>query len=176
MPKKDGKPKKPRAKPPPKPKAPPPFAPQKTDFRASHVSWDVILSNQATAETLGGWKWLWTLAQVFGTLPHADEMMRWMCVADRRPLIWKKKANELFALTPVDLMHAHVETVYGSNAWGRSYEVHLMCRADIIKLALAKHGGNFSGINAAFLARKSRNAKRKRPQCRRVVYSDDDCY
>lgn len=159
---------------------PPPFAPQKTAFSASHVSWYVILSNQGTAETLGSWKWLWTLAQVFGTLPHADEMMRWMCFRDRRPMIWKKKANELFALTPMDLMHAQFETVYGNNAWGRSYEVHLMYRAGVLQVALSKHGGTFASINAAFLARKSRNAKRKKPErshhrydSRRVIYSDD---
>jgi hypothetical protein len=155
---------------------PPPFAPQKTAFSACHVSWDVILSNQGTAETLGSWRWLWTLAQVFGTLPHADEMMRWMCFRDSRPVIWKKKANELFALTPMDLMHVKIETIY--NAWG--YEVHLMYRPGVLQLALAKHGGSFAAINAAFLARKSRNAKRKKPhrRCdsRRVIYSDEDEY
>jgi hypothetical protein len=157
-------------------KPPPPFAPQKTDFKASHICWDVVLSNQCVAETLCSWKWLRTLAQVFGTLPHADDMMRWMCLRDQRPVIWKKKANELFALTPKDLMHANLnfETVYGkkhwTKTWGRRYEVHLMFRADVLKLALSTHGGTFAAINAAFLARKSRNAKRKR--C--VVNSDDD--
>jgi hypothetical protein len=159
---------------------PPPFAPQKTAFSASHICWTVVLSNQGAAETLGSWKWLWTLAQVFGTLPHADDVMRWMCLCDGRPVIWKKKANELFALTPKDMMHAQVETVYGNSAWGRSYEVHLMFRADVLKLAMAKHGGTFAAINAAFLARKSRNAKRKKPHrrfdSRRVIYSDEDEY
>ena len=156
---------------------PPPFAPQKTDFKASHVCWDVVLSNQCVAETLGSWKWLRTLAQVFGTLPHADEMMRWMCLRDQRPVIWKKKANELFALTPKDLMHANLkfETVYGNNAWGRSYEVHLMFRIDVLKLALSTHGGTFAAINAAFLARKCRNAKRKKPD-RYICDYDNEKY
>ena len=179
--KSDGKLKQPTSRKLKQPK-PPPFAPQKTAFSAPHVCWDVVLSNQGVAETLGSWKWLWTLAQVFGTLPHADEMMRWMCARDRRPVIWKKKANELFALTPMDLMCAKFESVMG-NTWGRYHEVHLMYRADVLQLALAKHGGSFAAINAAFLARKSRNAKRKKPErshhrhdSRRVIYSDDDAY
>ncbi len=158
-----------------KPKPPPPFVPQKTDFKASHVCWDVVFANQGVAETLGSWKWLWTLAQVFGTLQHADDMMRWMCLCDRRPVISKKKANELFALTAMDLMHAQFDTVYGNNAWGRSYEVHLMYRNDVLKLPLAKNGGTFAAINAAFLARKSRNAKRKKPELHtRRCYDDDE--
>ena len=139
------------------------FAPQKTAFRAAHVCWDVVLCNQHTAAALGSWRWLWTLAQVFGTLPHADQMMQWMCLADRRPVIWKKKANELFALTPADLMHTHFETVVGKT-WRR--EIHLLFRCDALKLAMEKHGSAFSAINAAFLARKHRNAKRKKPEPR----------
>ena len=148
---------------------PPPFAPQKTAFSPSHVSWDVVLANQVTAETLGSWKWLWTLAQVFGTLPHADEMMRWMCSRDRRPVISKKTAGELFALTP---NHYMFETVY--DPWAGNYILYRMYRIDVLRLALSKHGGTFASINAAFIARKTRNAKRKKPERSRVIYSDDD--
>ena len=154
-------------------------APKKTAFRASHVCWDVVLSNQHAAVALGSWSWLWKLGQVFGTLPHADQMMKWMCAADSRPVIWKKKANELFALTPQDLLPLHFETVLG-NSWRQSYEVHLLFRSDVLKVALEKHGGSFAGINAAFIARKCRNAKRKRPerhhhsQSRRICYYDSD--
>ena len=94
-------------------------------------------------------------------------MMRWMCRADRRPLIWKAKANELFALTAADLARTRYETVMGLY-WRR--EVHLLFRGDVLKLAMEKHGGAFDALNAAFLARKQRNAKRKRRQPR---LSDD---
>ena len=153
----------------PRPPPPPPFVPQKTAFAPSHVCWDVIRSNQHAAAALGSWKWLSTLAQVFGRLPDADQMAKWMCVGDRRPVIWKKKANELFALTAKDLFNVRFETVYGSRS---SYEVHLMYRSDVLKLALEKHGGSLAGVNHAFAERRKRNAKRKTPDHR--YYCDND--
>ena len=80
--------------------------------------------------------------------------------------IWKKKANELFALTAKDIAGLKYEVVESSS------------RSEVLQLALAKHGGTIAAINDAFIARKKRNAKRKKPARRHasrcLYYSDDD--
>ncbi len=139
------------------------FIPQKTGFTAPHLCWEIVLSSQQTSATLGKWRWIWILAQVFGTrrLP-VDEMVRWMCLNDVYPLIWKKKANELFALTAGDLSSIQYDVV-ASRHGRRSGEVHLMFRLDILNLAMEKPGGTVAAINQAFLTRRAKNSKRKRP-------------
>jgi hypothetical protein len=154
-----------------KSKAVPKFTPQKTAFVASHVCWDVILANPAAMACLGSWRWIGTLSRVFGRLP--DQMALWM-----DGTIWKKKANELFALTAKDIAGLKYEVVESSSYYGRDHEVHLMRRSEVLQLALAKHGGTIAAINDAFIARKKRNAKRKKPARRHasrcLYYSDDD--
>jgi hypothetical protein len=137
--------------------SPPPqkFVPQKSSFSPSHVCWDAVLSNQAAMQHLGSWRWLRTLALVFRPLPCPPECLaRWLC---GDATIWKSKANDLFALTAKDLSavpYKLVETRYK--------QVHLIPRSVVLHLALAKHRGTVAAINAAFLARKERNSKRKR--------------
>jgi hypothetical protein len=156
------------------------FAPQKTAFKASHVCWDVVLSNQHAAAVLGSWRWLGVLAQVFGCGAAADQMALWLCGDGwgwgEGTKIWKKKANELFALTVRDLKDVPCIIVSRSNFYRGDYETHLMPSVDVLQLALVKHGGTVAGINAAFLARKARNAKRKRRGYRRyaAAYESDD--
>jgi hypothetical protein len=138
------------------------FVPKKTGFVAPHLCWEIVLSSQQTSATLGKWRWIWILAQVFGTkLLPVDEMVRWMCQNDIHPQIWKKKANELFALTPGDLSSIEYDVV--DSKYRRNGEVHLMFRLEILKVALEKHGGTVAALNKAFLTRKIKNSKRKRP-------------
>jgi hypothetical protein len=140
-------------------KKPAPFVPQRTGFAPPRLCWDIVWANRRAAAALGSWRWLWVLPQVFGRLPFAEPMARWLCDA-AAIRIWKKKANALFALTDKELQAVPFEAVaarYGA------YDVHLMQRADVLALALAKHGGTLAGVNAAFLARReARDARRKR--------------
>jgi hypothetical protein len=78
-------------------------------------------------------------------------------------MIWKQKANELLALTAGDL--ANVEcTIHTVSQRGFNKETHLMWRRDVLRLALAKHGGTFDGVNAIFLKRLSRKRKERETQ------------
>jgi hypothetical protein len=82
-----------------------------------------------------------------------------MCAFDQRYLIWKQKANDLFALTADDLSHIQIDPrrPYGFMSYK---QVHLMNRQDVLQLALAKHG-TFEAINATFLSRKEKRGRRK---------------
>ena len=81
-----------------------------------------------------------------------------MCEHDRMPMIWKKKANEIFALTAKDVDDVECRVVNGTG-WMRYKETHLMKRKIVLQIALAKHGGSFDAINAAFVARKAKKLK-----------------
>jgi hypothetical protein len=139
------------------------FAPKRTAFAPCHVCWDVILSNRQTAVTLDSWRWLRVLSQVFRCMPSlCDDMALAMCAQDRRPVIWKKKVNELFALTPSDLGEVCFQAVEGTKKWSKLNEVHLMFRRDALRLGLKKHGGTIAAVNAAFVKRRTHNAQRKK--------------
>jgi len=132
----------------------------------SQACWDVILMQAKTAAALASWRWVWTLSQVnkgFRAALMQTDWIRSMCAFDRRPTIWKKKADDLFALKPNELDGVYFEVQFGTGFMSYK-QTHLMYRTAVLELALAKHGGTFEGINAVFLLwmkrRKSRAEKR----------------
>ena len=156
----------------------PSFCPKPTEFSPPHLCWDVVLSNQHTAATLSSWRWLWLLPQVckaFALQP--DSWLKWMCVADTVPKIWKTKAGAVLALTAKDLQDVNYCKVH-SSGWKRRHETHLMRRDSVLELALAKHGGTHAGINAVFWKRKEAKKKRKKTARygRECSESDEEYY
>jgi hypothetical protein len=142
-------------------KTDPPFHPKHTQFCPPELCWDVILANPHTATTLASWRWIWVLPQVCKAfVVNQDSWIQWMCAADRKPLIWKTKANAVLALTAKDLqdVSCHVARKTG---WRRRYETHLMRRDVVLKLALEKHNGTYAGINSVFLKRAEATKRRK---------------
>ena len=124
-----------------------------------------------TAAALASWRWVWTLSQVnkgFRAALMRTDWIRSMCAFDRRPTIWKKKADDLFALKPGELDGVDVEVQFGT-CYMRCKETHLMYRTAVLELALAKHGGTFEGINAVFLLRRKRRESRALKRDRRAV-------
>jgi hypothetical protein len=156
-----------------KKKAPPPFSPIKTTLLNTpqqQLCWDFILSNPATAAALSSWRWIWVLAQVnkaFRASVQADSWVKWMCVNDTKPSIWKSKANDVLALTAKDLINVHCDVVCGTGCM-RYKQTHLMHRHTVLQLALTKHGGSMSKINTVFLkkadAKMERGKKRKQEE------------
>lgn len=140
-----------------------PFRPQKTAFQPPHACWEVVLANPHTAHILSKWRWLWLLPQVSSAFRAGLQQEIWlrsMCKLDIEPLIWKAKANELFALTPNDFQHARCFVVCT-----RSYrETHLMYRTTVLQLAFKKHGDSFRALNDAFLKRQEAKRKRRAKQ------------
>ena len=137
----------------------------------SQVCWDVILMQQQTAVTLASWRWIWTLSQVnkgFRAALMRTDWIKSMCAFDKRPMIWKTKANDLFALNPSELNGIEVEVQCGTGCL-RYKEVHLMYRMAVLELALSKHGGAFEGINAVFLLRRKRRESRVMKRDRQAV-------
>jgi hypothetical protein len=141
----------------------PSFRPQTTDFQPPCACWEVVLANPTTLSVLTEWRWLWLLPQVCRAFRHGlqpERCFRGMCAADVRSVIWKSKANDLFALSRGAL--ANVEcTVVAGVGWMRYKEVHLMRRDTVLQLALAKHGDSFAGINAAFIKRVAKGKAKK---------------
>jgi len=138
-----------------------PFRPQTTAFQPSHTCWEVVLANPTILSVLTEWRWLWLLPQVCRAFRHGlqpERCFRGMCAADVRPVIWKSKANDLFALSRVALDNVKCTVVTGVGCM-RYKETHLMRRDAVLQLALAKHGDSFAAINAAFVKRA---AKKKR--------------
>ena len=141
---------------------PPPFRPKQTQFCPPELCWEVILANPHTAAALASWRWVWVLPQVSKAFAvNKDSWIRWMCAADREPLIWKTKANAVLALTAKDMQDVSCHVAQGTGR-RRRYETHLMRRDVVLKLALGKHGGTYAGINAVFLKRADAKSKRKR--------------
>ena len=81
-------------------------------------------------------------------------------MSDKKPSIWKSKANDLLALTAKDLQDVECSVVCGTGR-SRYKETHLMHRQTLLQLALSKHGGNFCKINAVFLKKNAAAAVRK---------------
>jgi hypothetical protein len=132
------------------------FIPAKTTRTPPALCWEIILSNPQTAAHLAKWRWMWVLRQVnrlFNVTIQPAHWMHWQCENDALPVIWKKKADEVFALTAKDLTGVELTVSIGK---GMLYwkETHLMWRKKVLALALAKHGGTLDGINAIFLKRK----------------------
>ncbi len=144
------------------------FCPQKTTNTPPHLCWEIILCSANVAAHLNNWGWILKLRQVsrgFNAAIQPDLWMRWQCAYDAQPMIWKKKADEVLALTIADL--AHVEcTVHCGAGYMRYKETHLMWRNEVLNIALAKHGGTFGSINAIFLKRLMRKQKRLAKQKR----------
>ena len=96
-------------------------------------------------------------------------------------MIWKTKANDLFALTPRDMADVVCKVIDCGSGWRRRKEVHLMRRDTVLQLALDKHGGTYRAINDAFLkraeARRLRNKRKRPPRVKkaRYCYNDWDC-
>ena len=135
------------------------FTPQKTTQTPPALCWEVVLAHSPTV--LSKWRWIWMLRQVcraFRDLIQPDLWVRWQCASDLKPMIWKKKADEVLALTARDL--ADVEFTVKDVT--RYKEVHLMSRKTALEIALAKHGGTFSGINDVFLRRRARKKAARR--------------
>jgi hypothetical protein len=133
------------------------------------LCWDMILGNPCTARCLSSWRWMWTLPQVskaFKAALDRDQWVRWACVDDLTPSLWKSKANAMLALTAHDMRGA-VRLVV-TRHWPRRRETHYMRRDELLRLALAKHGGTCDGINAVFLKRQGR--RRRRGSVRAVWY------
>ena len=147
-----------------RPKATPPFRPQATAFQPPDTCWEAVLANQRALAVLAEWRWLWLLPQVCrafrrGVQPELG--VRSMCAADAGPMIWKSKANDLFALGRADLAGIEHAVVMGTG-WARYKETHLMRRDAVLQLALAKHGGTYAAINGAFLKRARAREERRR--------------
>ena len=140
----------------------------------SHLYWDIILALPQTAILLSSWRWVWVLSQVnkdFRAALMRTDWIKSMCALDRKPLIWKKKANDLFALTADDMQHLECDVRCGTG-FMRFKETHLMFRQAVLELGLAKHGGTFESINAVFLLRKQRRERRNRPAatiCKKIL-------
>ena len=140
-----------------------PFRPQTTAFQPLHTCWEVVLANPAILSVLTEWRWLWLLPQVCRAFRHGlqpERCFRGMCAADVRPVIWKSKANDLFALSRAALDHVECTVVAGVGCM-RYKETHLMRRDTVLQLALAKHGDSFAAINAAFVKRAAKRKAKK---------------
>jgi hypothetical protein len=149
-----------------KPKQLPPFHPQATAFQPPDTCWEAVLANHQPTLTvvLTEWRWLWLLPQVcraFRRGLQPELCVRSMCAADGQPVIWKSKANDLFALSRADLAGIESVVVRGAG-WMRFKETHLMRRDTVLQLALAKHGGTYAAINGAFLKRAGAKERRKK--------------
>lgn len=139
------------------------FKPQNSSFQPPHLCWEVILANPQTIATLKEWYWLWLLPQVcraFKSGVQAEHWFRLMCASDIKPLIWKGKANAVFALTRRDMESVKYTAIEGKGYMSYK-EVHLMRRDTILGLALAKHGNSFAAINRAFQKRLEKRKKRR---------------
>ena len=147
--------------------AAPPFSPRKTGYSPPDLCWDIILSNPRAAGVLSSWRWMWTLPQVSRAFAlQRDLWVRWACACDTAPVIWKSKANAIFALTARDMARVGYSVVY-SPGWRGHKEIHLMRRAPLLQLALDKHGGTCQGVNAKFLKRAEASRRRaSKEQCR----------
>lgn len=169
--------------------APPPFKPQKTAYSPPDLCWEIVLSNpQTTAAHLRSWRWIWLLPQVARAFRAGLEQERWMrsmCADESKSLmmmmIWKSKANAIFALTASDMADVVCKVVRGVG-WMKCRETHLMRCDTILQLALDKHGGTFKSINDAFLKRAEAKRMRKKnrprkPRCFSSYYNTDcsDC-
>jgi hypothetical protein len=140
-----------------------PFSPAKTHATPSYLCWEILLTNPCTAAALSSWRWIWVLTQVNHTFKasiQADSWVKWMCVSDKKPSIWKSKANDLLALTAKDLQDVECSVVCGTGR-SRYKETHLMHRQTLLQLALSKYGGTISKINAVFLKKNAAAAVRK---------------
>jgi len=138
----------------------------------SQLHWEIILSHQQTIVTLSAWRWIWTLSQVnkaFQAALMRVDFLKAMCANDTKPLIWKQKANDLFALTATQLQHIPCELHWGSGYMSFK-ETHLMHRSAVLELALAKHAGSFDTINTVFLRRKKQRESRKSYQTRKFYW------
>jgi hypothetical protein len=138
----------------------PPFVPKRTGYSPPDLCWDIILSNPNVASTLSSWRWMWTLPQVARAFAlQRDLWVRWACACDAAPVIWKSKANALFALTARDMAKVGYSVVFAPG-WSHHKEIHLMRRAPLLQLALDKHGGTCQGVNAKFLKRAAARERR----------------
>ena len=139
------------------------FKPQKSSFQPPHACWEVILANPQTIATLKEWYWLWLLPQVCSAFKNGVQSEHWfrlMCASDTESLIWKGKANALFALTRRDMYNMNYTAIKGKGYMSYK-EVHLMRRDNILELALAKHGDSFAAIKQAFRKRLEKRKKRR---------------
>ena len=139
--------------------------------------WEVVFSpcSSPTWQTLHSWRWIWTLSRVCTSFSRAlfplrTAIVNRMCDKDRKETIWKKKAMEIFTLTDKDLKG--IKFSIASSSYRR--EVHLMLRSSVLKVALAKHGGTFEGINKALLTRNARldNLRTKRSAKKKQALED----
>jgi len=155
------------------------FIPAKTTHAPAPLCWEIILSNPQAAAHLAKWRWIWMLRQVsrlFNITIQPAHWMHWQCENDALPVIWKKKADDVFALTAKDLTGVELTVSIGK---GMLYwkETHLMWRKKVLALALAKHGGSLDGINAIFLKRKrARLVRRCRFEERRQAAKKESRY
>lgn len=154
-----------------------PFTPQKTAYRPSDLCWEIILANHQTAVHLACWRWMWLLPQVARAFRAGIEQEKWMksMCENTQIMIWKSKANALFALTARDMADVTCKVVScNGRGWKRCKEAHLMRRDTVLQLALDKHGGTFRKINDVFLKRADARRMRKRPAKRRYFYIDSE--
>ena len=134
------------------------FCPQKTAHVPQPLCWEIVLSNPQTGIVLSKWRWIWVLRQVsraFHDVIQPDRWIHWQCANDLRPMIWKRKADEVLALTCKDLGNIKITVSKGAS---RYKETHLMWRKTVLELALTKHCGTFNGVNSVFLKRLARRS------------------
>ena len=155
-----------------------PFVPTRTGFEPPQACWDIVLGTRATwTGRLRSWRWILQLSLVGKAFadalrPLRTELIAAMADADslvssvvlhhhsggERAGIWKTRANALFGLSMVkELATLPYRAVELSSLWGRRDRVmHVLSRADVLRLAFARHGHTFEAINDAFISRKAR--------------------
>jgi len=147
-----------------------PFVPSRTGFEPPQACWDIVLGTHATwTVRLRSWRWILQLSLVSKAFADALRPLRTALIAAmadadslvssvvgcERAGIWKTRANALFGLSMVkELSTLPYRAVELRSS--RKRVMHVLSRADVLRLAFARHGHTFEALNDAFISRKAR--------------------
>jgi hypothetical protein len=125
--------------------------------------WEIVLQHRALS-VLQSWHWLWVLPQVSrgfaeALRPVRAQLLSSMCLHDTGPAISKAKASHVLSLTWVQI--SALQYTLQPSRGGNWKTTHLVQRTDALQAALQLHGPAFQDINAAYIKRLQRKARKQ---------------